>query len=311
MNLIDGLQYIQSKLIKVSDSPYQEAIIILSFITSLSREDIEIKKKELSKIEIQKINSIIEKRQNNIPLSQITQKKFFYNSEFKINSSTLIPRNETELLIEITLKYIHKIFQNIEQINILEIGTGSGCVVISIIKEIMRCEQTKDKKIHLTATEIQEKTINITKHNILNILKPQKIIKNTNTNFHSQITSNISLDLLKHDILKEPINNIFKQHYNLIISNPPYIPTNELKTLPKDVQKEPILALNGGKDGLFYITKILENTRVLNNKNTKYIFELHSTTTKDLYYKFNSSYEIEILKDLNKLNRFVIMQRII
>jgi release factor glutamine methyltransferase len=170
----------------------------------------------------------------------LTNKKFFWNSEFFITNDTLIPRPDTELIVENSLsltKYKNKI-------NILEIGVGCGCIILSILKE--------RKNSYGTGIDISQKCLNISKINALNL----------------KISSR--LKLYKSDVDKFNLGK-----YDLIVSNPPYIKNFDLKYLEKNVaQFEPKQALDGGIDGLSEIRKVIKKSSELIKKNGKFILEI-------------------------------------
>lgn len=194
--------------------------------------------KPLSIAERNKFKDSLLRRLNYEPLQYITGKTNFFGYEILVNESVLIPRPETEILVEEILKDIY--LSNKSQINILEIGAGSGCISIAISKETgkMNIECTID------SLDISSKAINLSKKNaMLNKIEPEKI------NF-------IQKDFLS--IQKIDIN------YDYIISNPPYISISDFSKLDKDVKDfEPRLALTDEKDGLSFYKKMYEITKDL------------------------------------------------
>ena len=184
--------------------------------------------------------TLIKKRSNRKPIAYLINKKFFWKYEFLITEDILIPRPDTELLIELALK----ITRNKNRINILDIGIGSGCILLSILKE--------KKNFSGTGIDISKNCINIRKINE-NKLKVTDRIK-----FYKS-------DVDKFDLGK----------YDLIVSNHPYIKKNELKYLETEVSKfEPKLALDGGLDGLSEIRKVIKKSSELIKKNGKFILEI-------------------------------------
>jgi release factor glutamine methyltransferase len=170
----------------------------------------------------------------------LINKKFFWNSEFFITNDVLIPRPDTELIIEKVLN----ITKQKSKVNILDIGVGSGCILLSILNE--------RKNIYGTGIDISKKCLKITKINA-DKLKLSNRIK-----------------LFKSDVDKFKLGK-----YDLVVSNPPYIETFKLKYLERDVAEfEPKLALNGGLDGLSEIRKVIKKTSELIKKNGKFILEI-------------------------------------
>jgi len=194
----------------------------------------------LNKNDLNNFYELIEKRSLGNPVAYLTNKKFFWNSEFFITKDTLIPRPDTELVVENILRLTNQ--KN--KINILEIGIGSGCVLLSILSE--------RKNFYGTGIDISKNCINISKINAINL----------------KLTSR--LKLYKSDVDKFNLGK-----YDLIVSNPPYIKTSKIKYLEKDVANfEPKLALDGGFDGLSEIRKVIKKSSELIKKNGKFILEI-------------------------------------
>ena len=186
----------------------------------------------ISKNIIKKYNFAINRRVNREPIAYITGKKEFWSENFLVNNATLVPRPETELLIYEVVKF----FKN-RSINILDIGTGSGCILLSILKEL---NFSRGIGIDISSKAIRTAKINSKKLNLLNHAK-FKIC-----------------DLSKYNIGK----------YDLIVSNPPYIPSKDIKNLSKDIiNYEPKIALDGGLDGLDLIKKVIYKSSHLLKRN--------------------------------------------
>ena len=183
---------------------------------------------------------LIEQRSSGSPVAYLTNKKFFWDSEFFITNDTLIPRPDTELIIENVLNST----KQKNKINILDIGIGSGCILLSILKE--------RKNFYGTGIDISKKCLNISKINAIKL----------------KVSSR--LKLYKSDVDKFNLGK-----YDLIVSNPLYIKTCKLKYLERDVVEfEPKLALNGGLDGLSEIRKVIKKSSELIKKNGKFILEI-------------------------------------
>ena len=194
----------------------------------------------LNKNDLNYFFRLIEQRSLGSPVAYLTNKKFFWNSEFFVTNDTLIPRPDTELIIENVLNST----KQKNKINILDIGIGSGCILLSILKE--------RKNFYGTGIDISKKCINISKINAVKL----------------KVSSR--LKLYKSDVDKFNLGK-----YDLIVSNPPYIKTCKLKYLERDVAEfEPRLALDGGLDGLSEIRKVIKKSSELIKKNGKFILEI-------------------------------------
>ncbi len=217
---------------------------------------------------------LIKQRSLGKPVAYLTNKKFFWNSEFFVTSDTLIPRPDTEILIENILR----ITKHKNKINVLDIGVGSGCILLSILKE--------RKDFYGTGIDISQKCINISKKNAIKL----KLLSR--------------LRLYKSNVDKFNLGK-----YDLIVSNPPYIKTSKIKYLDKDVAEfEPRLALDGGLDGLSEIRKVIKKSSELIKRNGKFILEIgfdQKNEVKNLLIK-EGFYINSTFKDLAKNDRCIV-----
>ena len=233
---------------------------------------------EISKDHYIVYRKLINERSKGKPIAYLIKKKSFWEDEFYINEKVLIPRPDTEIIIE----QILNIFRNKNKLNILEIGIGSGCILLSILKE---------KKNFLgTGIDISNESIKISTKNAYKLG-----IKNR-------------LKLFKSDIDKFKIGK-----YDLIISNPPYIKKIDFKYLDRDViDFEPKLALDGGLDGLSKIRKVIDKSSELIKKHGKLILEIGSDQKRDVEKLLvNKSFYINsVVKDFAKNDRCIISTKI-
>ncbi len=228
--------------------------------------------------DLNSFQKLIKKRSLGKPVAYLTNKKFFWNSEFIVSKETLIPRPDTELVIEQVLKLTtHK-----KKLNILEIGIGSGCILLSILRE--------RKNFYGTGIDISKSCLNISKLNAIKLKVSSK------------------LKLYKSNVDKFTLGK-----YDLIISNPPYIKNYKLKYLEKDVAEfEPKLALDGGIDGLSEIRKVVKKSSELIKKSGKFVLEIGFDQKNKVtnLLKEEGFYINSINKDLANKDRCIVCTKI-
>ena len=235
-------------------------------------------KKTLNRDAVRYYKDLIDKRLRKIPIAYLVGRKYFWKFEFKVDHNVLIPRPDSELIVEQVLK----LSRNKSKLQILEIGVGSGCIILSILKE--------KKDFYGTGIDISRKCIKMSGENTLNLN-----LKNR-------------LKLIKSDV-----DNFKIGKYDIIISNPPYIKKLDLKYLEKDVIGfEPKLALDGGIDGLSEIRKVVFKSSELIKKNGKLILEIAFDQKKEVEKILikNGFYINKVLKDLAKNDRCIISTKI-
>ena len=204
-----------------------DAEILLSKILNKKREEILINlDQKICKNNVLKYKKLIQRRSLNEPVAYILKEKEFWSKNFFVSSDTLIPRPETELMVE----KLVKIFKG-NKISILDIGTGCGCILISLLSEL-----NNSKGVGI---DISKKAITVAKKNA----KKHRMIDNT-------------------AFFNKSLDSEFNRKFDLIVSNPPYIKSKDLKNLSDDIKKyEPMLALDGGNDGLDLIKKVIYKAR--------------------------------------------------
>ena len=233
-----GAKILKDKFIKNS---YLDSEILLAEVINKDRKFLFLNlNKNLHNSDLNHFHKLIKKRSEGCPVAYLINKKFFWNSEFYVTNDTLIPRPDTELIVDSVLR----LTKQKNKINILDIGIGTGCILLSILKE--------RKNFYGTGIDISQKCLNISKINAINL----------------KVSSR--LKLFKSDVDKFNLGK-----YDLIVSNPPYIKKYKLKYLEKDVAKfEPKLALDGGLDGLSEIRKVIIKSSKLIKKNGKLVLEI-------------------------------------
>ena len=221
---------------------------------------------------------LIEQRSLGYPVAYLINKKFFWKYEFFISNDVLIPRPDTELVVENALR----LTKQKNKLNILDIGVGSGCIILSILKD--------RESYYGTGIDISKKCLNITKINAINLKVDTR------------------LKLFKSDIDKFNLGK-----YDLVVSNPPYIKKHTIKYLERDVAKfEPKLALNGGLDGLLVIRKVIKKSSELIKKNGIFILEIGFDQKNKVIeiLKKEGFYINSTQKDLANNNRCIVSTKI-
>jgi len=225
-----GSKKLKNKLVK---SNKLDSEILLSKVLNKTREELLINlDKKITKTQKINFESLVNRRSFKEPIAYILREKEFWSKKFIVNKDTLIPRPETELMVE----KIVEIFKS-KKIFILDVGTGSGCILLSILSELK-----SSKGIGL---DVSQKAIRVAKAN------SEKLRLIQRTKFFNR-----------------SVSDIYNQKFDLIVSNPPYIRKKDLKNLDDDIKKfEPKLALDGGNDGLDVIKKVIyKSGSILKNK---------------------------------------------
>lgn len=266
-------------------SPAIDAGVILCFVLNCTKELIFThNERELSPEEEKTYFKLIALRREGVPVHYIIGEKEFMSLIFKVNSNVLIPRPETETLVENVIDYLKVNSTGAENVtlNILDIGTGSGCIAVSLAYYIDNCI--------VTATDISLEALDIAYLNAcLNGVAGK-------------------INFIKSDLF-EVLGNC---KFDVIVSNPPYISSYELKDLQIEIKSyEPIIALNGGPTGLDYYRKIIEKASMFLNKNGLLAFEI-GWKQAPLVITFMEEYfsNIKIIKDLAGIER-VVMGRLL
>ena len=258
--------YLDSEILMAKAIKKNREYILLNSCKKINREDLDY------------FYSLIKRRSFREPVAHLTNRKFFWNSEFFVTKETLIPRPDTEIMIEDILKFAkHK-----KNLNILDIGVGSGCILLSILKE--------NKYFYGTGIDISQNCLNISKINAI------------------KLKVSLRLKLFKSNIDKFNLGK-----YDIIVSNPPYISKLKLKYLERDVVKfEPKLALDGGLDGLSEIRKVIKKSSELIKKNGKLFLEIGFDQKKQVINILNKEgfYINNTKKDLANNDRCIISTKI-
>ena len=276
MNIEKAITEATQKLIlKKIKSPKLDSEILMSKVIKKDRKFIILNsQKKLQKDRLNCFKKLINQRSLGKPVAYIVGWKNFWNNKFKINDHVLIPRPDTEIVIEEVLK----LTRNKCKLKILDIGVGSGCILLSILNE--------KKDFYGVGIDKSRECIYLSKTNALNIGIKERV-----------------------KFFKTDVDNFSYGKYDLIISNPPYISRSNLKYLDKEVVNfEPRLALDGGLDGLSEIRKVISKSSKLIKKKGRLVLEI-GFNQKDKVKKIlnnNGFYINKVLKDYANNNRCIV-----
>lgn len=284
MNINQALNYYSKKIIEITKDykiAYIETQILISHSLNLSKiKLISNALIELNENEINKIETLINRRLNFEPIAYITNKKEFYGIDFYVNNSVLIPRVETEEIIDLIKEYINKeIDKKNKKFSICDIGAGCGNIAITLKKLFENAD--------ITAIEISEKAIQVIKKNCDNILQNKN-----------------SINIINADAL----SFIVKNKFDIIVSNPPYVALKDKDNLQRDLNFEPENALYSGYDGIDFYRNFFNIIDRYLKYNGAFFFEIGFNQGKELINiceSFNIK-NVEIKKDLSGKDRFLI-----
>ncbi len=261
------------------ESSILDSEILMSKIINKDRKYVILNPdKILSKLELDKFNNLILERAKGKPVAYLTGRKFFWKHEFNVSKDVLIPRPETELILEQALFHC----KNKSKIKILDIGTGSGCILLSLLEE--------RKDFQGIGIDISKKCLDISKINALKLGIINRV-----------------------KFYKSDIDNFNLGKYDLIISNPPYVNRLELKYLDRDIiGYEPLSALNGGLEGISEISKVIGKSSELIKKKGKLIIEIAFNQRDKVkrILKSKGFYINKVLKDFAKNDRCIVSTKI-
>ena len=258
------------KLEKVSDCAQFEAKCLLEHFFSLSISDIYSQKEVDSDLTL--LDKAVEERLSNIPLQYIIGSWEFMDNEFLLNENVLIPRPETELLCECLVNKM-----TADSV-VYDLCSGTGCVAISVEK--LSCAKVYAFEKYDSALEILKKNIVLNSSNVI---------------------------ALQHDICKKPTFDIPKADF--ILSNPPYVKSEEIASLQKEVLKEPVSALDGGEDGYDFYRAINSNFLSVLNDNGYLAVEIGENQEDEVIKIFSSLKHIQTVKDYNGIQRVIVFQK--
>ena len=278
MKILDNLKNGNEILKKNNISSYIiDCEILMSKTLNISREEVLLNlDKDIKQEDREKFFSLINRRKKNEPIAYIINNKSFWKDKFITNKNALIPRPDSEHLVEEAIRLIKK-----NQVKrILDVGVGSGCLSISILKERPNCK--------CDAIDPSKNALKLAK---------------TNANLH-QLLNRIRF-------FKRDVDNFYYDKYDLVISNPPYINKHKIKYLGT-INHEPKIALDGGLDGLEIIKKVISKSKYLLKNNGKLILEIgHDQKYKVIdFLKENKFFINKIIKDYGNNTRCIVSTKI-
>ncbi len=260
-----------------------EAELLFSELLGCDRTSLYFNRQlRLSADKSRQISRVLKRRILGEPIQYILGNTEFMGLEFKVTRGVLIPRPETECLVEAAQKYLRQ-SSRLSGCHILDLGTGCGCIAVSLLKLLPGSS--------LDASDISAQALKIARRNAA---------------LHKVRVNFIQSDLFASKKIKP-------RHYNLVVSNPPYIPTDEIKRLQIEIGYEPALALDGGRDGLEFYRRIINSACNYLKRNGFLIMEMgfgQDKKIENIFYKSAKFEIIEVIKDLGNINRVVVAQKI-
>ena len=280
MNIENALNIANNILKDNCNNSYQlDSELLMSKIFEKDRKFIILNSnKKLSEEKLEQFNCLINKRSKGEPIAYLLNKKDFWKYEFYVDKGILIPRPDSEVVVD----QILKLTNNKDNLRILDIGVGSGCLLISVLKE--------RKNFHGVGIDISKKCIDISNINASKL----------------EISNRVKF-------FKSDVDNFRFGKYDLIVSNPPYIKMLDFNNLKKDVINfEPKLALYGGLDGTSEIRKVIKKSSELIKKNGKFILEIaYDQKNKVIKLLRDKGFYINnVLKDLADNDRCIVSTKV-
>ena len=264
------------------ETPRLEARRILSFVCNKDENNISLMESELSPTEHKKIAEIITQRLAHKPLDKILGTKGFYKYDFVVNEDVLSPRPDTEILVEEALKLL----PSANNVKVLDLGTGSGCILLSLLAE--------NKEWYGQGVDISPKALQVAKQNAQRL----------------ELSSRVKW--INSDWFDEKLLELLDFPVDIIVSNPPYIPTQDIASLEENVKKyDPLPALDGGEDGLYHYRQIASITPPLLPKGGYVLLEVginQSQAVADIFKQAGLQL-IKIVVDLGQIERCIILKK--
>jgi len=266
-----------------------EAELLFSSVLNSDRLSLHLNKgSHLEKDKSFLISSVLKRRISSEPIQYILGKTEFMGLEFKVGPGVFIPRPETEILVETAIKQVtrspclsgRQAGHQVTSLDILDVGTGSGCIAISLAKLLPYAA--------ITATDISDKAL-------------AAAMENADLN-------GAKVNFVQGDLFC----GLPPGSYDLVVSNPPYIPSPEIQNLQPEIRHEPIVALDGGSDGLDFYRRMIKDAPQYLKENSYFIMEIgfnQKDSIKDIFQKNKNFKVIDIVQDYNNIDRIIIAKR--
>jgi release factor glutamine methyltransferase len=306
MTIYELIKYGEYRLNEAGiQNPYNESLGLMQYALGLNLEKIIISYEDnISEAKKQTFEKLIERRFKKEPFAYIVKNKEFYSLNFYVDETVLIPRPDTECLVDAAIEEIRRLYDVYKKkIYVIDLGTGSGAIAISIAKNF--------DNVIIYAADNNLTSLKTAKKNIINNGVQEKVapvfLDILKLNCGENLSLNTSVSAGDFDFYN--LNN-----YDLIISNPPYITTEDLTSLEDDIKfYEPVGALDGGKDGLLFYRKILDAASFASEKIKTLILEIDYRKKKEIQSLFEERFnninlkfkKIDFINDLNNKERAV------
>lgn len=257
--------------------PRIDAGLLLEYVCKTDKNTLYLKPDlEVTKKQAEEYSSLLKKRMEHIPLQYLTGEQEFMGLTFLVNENVLIPRQDTECLVEVVLKQLH------DGMRILDMCTGSGCILISLLHYSNDCEGV--------GADLSKEALKVAGQNAERL-------------GNNGITEKMNISFLHSDLFEQ-----IEGKFDIIVSNPPYIRTDDIKTLMDEVKNyEPLMALDGKTDGLYFYKRIIKEAKTHLNRGGQLFFEIgydQGEAVKNLMQE-NGYTDINLQKDLSGLDRVV------
>lgn len=275
------------ELIKESRLPRLEAEMLLGFLIAKPREFVLVHQAEpVNQQIVKKFKNAEKKRLDNWPLAYLTGHKEFYGLDFKVNKNVLVPRPETEILIETILSYTNK---KVNGLDFLDIGTGSGAIILTLAKEIKKQSPSLFDNSSFLGLDISAAALNVARQNS----KMQKLDK--------------KIAFLESDLLSKLAARALENSHLAIAANLPYLTPKQIRKEPS-ISREPKLALVGGPDGLKYYRALFRQLKKIKFASLFLVCEINPEQAKTIKLDAQRIWpkaRLKIIKDLSRQSRFI------